>query len=214
MPSGPSDRYEPLPGIAELPAWLWRKAGRGVRIALGVALLVAVGLAVVLVPDIQESEQQRAAAEQRERAERRTQLAASLEAEMRPRLGRAEPATTLADRAATMGEVRAAILADARARVRRGELEGPIRRLRCEPFPRSVDRAGAEQDLSRRRGRYSCVAITAEFEANEAGPGGVIGHTYRALVDFRSGRYGYCKVTGQSGPSREQLATTPKACGG
>jgi len=191
-----------------------RAASRHRRIALGVALLAAIGLAVALVPDIRESEQQRAAAEQRERAERRTRLAAAIEAEMRPRTGRAAPAATLADRAATMGELRAAILADARARVRGGELEGPIRRLRCEPFPRSLEGAGAEQDLSRRRGRYSCVAITAEFEANEAGPGGIIGHTYRALVDFRSGRYGYCKITGQSGPSREQLATTPRACGG
>ena len=44
--------------------------------------------------------------------------------------------------------------------------------------------------------------------------GGVIGHQYRALVDFRTGRYAYCKISGQSGPSRDQLVTTPRACGG
>ena len=208
------DRYEPLPGIAELPGWVWRKMGRGARIALGVALLVAIGLAVALVPDLRETEQQRTAADQRERAERRARLAAALEVEMRPRFGRAEPARTLAARAETMDALHAAILRDARARVRAGELDGPIRGLRCEPFPRAPDAVGADEDLSRRRGRYACVAVTAEFDSNEAGPGGIIGHQYRALVDFGSGRFAYCKVTGQSGPSREQLATTPRACGG
>jgi hypothetical protein len=211
---GQPDRYEPLPGIAELPGWVWRKIGRGGRIALGIALLVVVGLAVATVPRLKDAEQQRNAADQRERAERRTELASALEVEMRPRFGRSEPAPTLAARADTVDAVDAAILRDARARVRSGELDGPIRRLQCEPFPRSPDAVGADEDLSRRRGRYACVAVTAEFEGNEAGPGGIIGHRYRALVDFGTGRYAFCKVTGQSGPSREQLATTPRACGG
>jgi hypothetical protein len=42
----------------------------------------------------------------------------------------------------------------------------------------------------------------------------VIGHQYRAEVDFGDGRYAFCKVSGQAGPAREQLVTTPKACGG
>jgi hypothetical protein len=214
LPALTGDRYEPLPGLVELPGWLWRKTGRGLRVALVVALLAAAGLAVALVPDLRETEQQRAAAVQRERDERRERLAASLEEEMRPRLGRAAAAPTLPARAAMMRRVEAAMLADARARVHAGELDGPIRWLRCEPFPRSTRSVGADEDLSRRRGRYACVAITAEFEANEAGPGGVIGHQYRMLVDFGTGRYGFCKVSGQSGPSREQLATTPRACGG
>ena len=107
-----------------------------------------------------------------------------------------------------MDDLTATIEADARARVSRGELDGRIRRVECEPYPRTVDDAGAEQDLTRRRGRYWCLAITSEFT------GGVIGHQYRALVDFETGRYAYCKVTGQSGPSRDQLVTTPRACGG
>jgi hypothetical protein len=42
----------------------------------------------------------------------------------------------------------------------------------------------------------------------------VIGHQYRILVDFQTGGYAYCKISGQAGPSREQLVTTPRACGG
>jgi hypothetical protein len=209
-----SDRYEPLPGFTELPAWLWRRTGRGVRIAVGVALLAAIAAAVVLTPEIREAGQERVAAQQRERLERRARLARELREEQRPRFGRSERAASLPARARTMDELRAAIGADARLRVRNGELDGPIRRVQCEPFPRTVDGGGADRDLSRRRGRFACVAVTSQFGATEESVGGVIGHQYRVLVDFGTGRYAYCKVSGQSGPSREQLATTPKACGG
>lgn len=132
-----------------------------------------------------------------------------LEAEQRPLRGRSRSvAPTLAARAALIDDVAAAIASDARARVRRGELDGHIRRVECEPYPRTVDGLGADRDLARRRGRYSCLAITSEFT------GGVIGHQYRVLADFKTGRYAYCKVAGQPGPSRDQLATTPRVCGG
>ena len=112
-----------------------------------------------------------------------------------------------------MERLSALILADARRRVALGELDGPIRRVECEPFPRTVEGVGADRDLGRRRGGYACIAITAEF-GGAAGARGVIGHQYRALVDFATGRFAYCKVSGQAGPAREQLATTPRACGG
>ena len=216
------ERYEPLPGIAELPGWLWRRMGPRSRVALVIALLAAVALAVALAPSINESKQERAESEQRERLERRERLIRELEAEQRPRFAQsgsiAPPGAgareRLAARAGLMGELSAAILADARQRVRRGRLEGPIRRVDCERFPRTVDGVGADQDLLRRRGRYSCIAVRAEFGRSEASVGGTIGHRYRALVDFETGRYAYCKISGQAGPSREQLVTVPRACGG
>jgi hypothetical protein len=218
----PPERYEPLPGVAELPGWVWRKMGRFLRIAVVVALLVAIATAAALVPELRESKQERAQAEQRERAERRAQLVRELEAEQRPRFGRSSSVAStgageqrrLEGRAGLMDELSATIVADARSRVRLGQLDGPIRRVECDPFPRTVDGVGADRDLSRRRGRYACLAVTAEFGRGEASVGGVIGHQYRALVDFETGRYGYCKISGQAGPSREQLATTPRACGG
>jgi hypothetical protein len=75
------DRYEPLPGLVELPRWLWRKMGRRSRIAVVAALLGAVVLAVALAPGIQESKLKRLLSEQREQAEHRAQLIRKFEAE-------------------------------------------------------------------------------------------------------------------------------------
>jgi len=202
-------RYEPLPGLAALPAWIWRRAGRGVRIGSLLLVLAGIAAGVALVPALRDAARDEDERLQRERAGQRAALAHQLEAEQRPVRGRSRSvAPTLAARAALMDELAAAIASDARARVRRGDLSGRVRRAECEPYPRTVDGTGAARDLTRRRGRYSCLAVTSEFS------GGVIGHTYRALVDFETGRYAYCKVAGQSGPSRDQLATTPRACGG
>jgi len=216
------DRYEPMPGIAELPGWLWRRMGRTARLgALGAVILLVAG-AAALVPVILETKEEQTEADRRDRAERRAELIRRLETEQRPRHRRstfvaapdASPAEQLRARAALVEELNAEILADARARVRRGELDGPIRKVQCEPFPRSVDGVGAHEQLGRRTGRYSCVAVTAEFGSGEVGATGVIGHTYRTMADFETGRYAFCKVSGQAGPSREQLVTTPRVCGG
>jgi hypothetical protein len=216
------DRYEPMPGIADLPGWLWRRMGRAARLTALGAVILLVAAAAALVPVILESKEDRAAADRRERAERRAELIRRLETEQRPRHRRstsvappgAAPGPQLAARAALVNELNAEILADARARVRRGDLDGPIRRVDCEPFPRSVDAVGAHEQLGRRAGRYACVAVTAEFGTGEVGATGVIGHQYRTMVDFETGRYAFCKVSGQAGPSREQLVTTPRVCGG
>ena len=202
-------RYEPLPGLAELPAWVWRRAGSGARISAVLLLLAALAVAVAIVPALRDAARAEDDALQRSRAEQHAELARRLEAEQRPVRGRSRSvAPTLAARAALIDEVSAAIAADARARVRRAELDGRIRRVECEPYPRTLDGIGADRDLGRRRGRYSCLAITSEFS------GGVIGHTFRVLVDFETGRYAFCKVAGQSGPTRNQLVTTPPICGG
>jgi hypothetical protein len=211
-----------MPGIAELPRWLWRRAGRGARIGLVVAAVALVAAAAALIPGMLESKEERSEAERRERAQARAELIERLRQEQRPRFRRsastaaasATPAERLAARTALMDDVTAAILADARARVRRGELDGPIRRLDCEPYPRSVDAVPAHRDLARGTGRYACVAVTSEFGQSGETARGVLGHTYRVMADFETGRYAFCKVSGQAGPSREQLVTTPRACGG
>jgi hypothetical protein len=211
-----------MPGIAELPGWLWRRMGRTARLAGLGALIVLVAAAAALVPAILESKEDQAEADRRDRAERRAELIRRLETEQRPRHRRstsvappgAPAAEQLETRAVLMDELNGEILADARARVRRGELDGPIRRVECERFPRSVDEVGAHEQLGLRSGRYACVAVTAEFGTGEVGATGVIGHQYRTMVDFETGRYAFCKVSGQAGPSREQLVTTPRVCGG
>ncbi len=211
-----------MPGIVDLPGWLWRRMGRTARLSALGALVLLVAAAAALVPVILESKEDQAEADRRERAERRAELIRRLETEQRPRQRRstsvtppgAAPAEQLAARSTLVKEMNAEILADARARVRRGDLDGPIRRVECEPFPRRVDGVGAHEQLGRRTGRYACVAVTAEFGTGEVGATGVIGHQYRTMVDFETGRYAFCKVSGQAGPSREQLVTTPRVCGG
>jgi hypothetical protein len=219
----PPERYEPLPSLPELPLWVWRKMSRPLRIGLVVAVAVAIPLLIVLALQLDASQAEREAADRRERAQQRAQRARALEAEQRPRFARAPVAAgtnrsdrqRLAARAAVLEDVEAGILADARARIRAGAMAGPVDRAECEPFPRSIDGSGgAETDLSRRRGRYACVAVSAEFKRSKASVGGIIGHPYRALVDFQTGRYAFCKVTGAAGPEREQLVTVPRACGG
>jgi hypothetical protein len=59
--------------------------------------------------------------------------------------------------------------------------------------------------------------VTAEFVETEASSGGQLGHPYRVRVDFDTGRYAYCKVSGR--PAEGQLKrrlgpTIPQVCGG
>jgi hypothetical protein len=196
--------------------------GRGGRIAAVVAVLAIVAIGIALVPGITETKRERAESQSSLRAKQRAATVRRLRADQRPRFGvsdsvappTASDAERLRARGRLMDELRAAILADSRHRARVGALAGPILRSQCEPFPRSVKSVGAEEDLSRRRGRYFCIAVTADFKRDEASLGGSIGHPYRAAVDFAAGRYAYCKVAGAAGPSAHPLVVTPKACGG
>ena len=161
-------------------------------------------------------------AEQRARAEVRERREARLRSEQLPRFGRsrsvapagAGPRQILAKRAALLDELSPAVVSDARARVRHGKLDGLILGVKCEPPSRTVEASGAERDLSRRRGRYYCVAVTSELERSEASAGVTLGHPYRALVDFESGRYAYRKVAGRPDAPADPGVTTPRACGG
>jgi len=196
--------------------------GRGGRIGAAVVVLAIVVVGIVIAPGIRESKKERAESESQSRAEHREALIRRLERQQRPRFATSAsvaPATAadgvrLRARAGVMDDLSESILADARRRVRAGELDGPVRRVDCERFPRSVKIPGADESLSEREGRYFCIAVTADFKPDEASLGGAIGHPYRALVDFETGRYAYCKISGQPGPSRDQLVVTPRACGG
>lgn len=218
----PPERYEPLPGLPQLPGWVWRKIGRPLRAVVVVGVLAVVAMAVAAVPALREASGERAASERRERAKLRERHIEELQAEQRPRLassasiapiGAGAPAQ-LEARAGLMAELSDSILADARRRVRLGALEGPIVGVTCEPFPRTVEGIGADKDLSSRRGRYSCIATRSEFARTEESVGGLLGYPYRAMVDFRTGRYALCKISGRPDPTPDSRVTTPRACGG
>ena len=222
-----SDRYEPLPGVLELPGFLYRKLSpRGRRIAQLVAALLVVALAAGIVfglPAITTTKEERAAAEASADAKRRAQRLEQLQAEVRLRQGRGTPArgleggAALTARRALAGELAAAVQQDAVARVQAGEFTQSIKRVECERFPRAVDGANPADDLTSRTGRYSCLAITADAPKIANNERSSIGYPYRALVDFTAGRFAYCKVTGRPGEGslvREVPVRVPTACGG
>ncbi len=205
MRTVPSDRYEPLPGFAELPAWFWRRTSTALKIGLGVAvLLCAAGAAAAVVSSTRDARRADDAAAQRAAAVHREEVAKA-RAEQRPRLGRSHASR----RAAMAADLSAAILADARTRAGAGELKGPILRVACERFPKTVGPAPRE-----RARRYACVAVTAEIARSRGGEAGAIGHPYRARLDFASGRFAFCKVSARLDPVKNPEVTTPEACGG
>lgn len=195
--------------------------GPRLRVAAAVALFAAVALAVALAGGIRESKRDAVEAERRGDEERRVSLTRRLEAESghaldgphRWRLPAPSPASgsPAAPGSSTGCRSRSSRMpAVARARApSRGRSGGSS----ASPSANRRGR-GAEGDLSRRRGRYSCLAVTAEIEGSETVTGVVTGHHYRAVVDFESGRYAFCTISGQAGPTRDPLVTTPRACGG
>jgi hypothetical protein len=194
-------RYEPLPSLDRLPAWLWRRTGARARIALGLTLVAAIALTAVLVPAIERDKQARAAAEERARAAEHRATVAVLQREQRPRFGRSDAAT----RPKMLRDLETAILTDARTR----GLDGPILHARCEPFPRTVGKPPPKPS-----GGYSCLAVTSEIDRSAATVGGELGHPYRATLDFTTGRFALCKVAGRPDPIPDPEVTTPRVCTG
>jgi hypothetical protein len=213
-----SDRYEPLPGIAGIPKWVWGKLPRAARVAIALLPFAIIALILLLGPGIDEAKDRRAAAEREQRAQQAAERVAQLRAEQRPRFERGPPAgRDVAARSALVASVPVAVQADARRRVAAGALDGPIRSVECEPYPRSADGRGAHLDPSQPTGRYSCLAVTRAVPATEHNEASSIGHPYRVLVHFDTGRFAFCKVSGRPGEGsigRHIPVTVPEACGG
>jgi hypothetical protein len=225
-PNASSDRYDPLPGFTEIPAWLLRKLSpKARRIAAVVAALAAVALAVTLyftIPAITDNKDDRAAAERRADAQREAALVARLRAEQRLREGSGTPARGLEGSAAITArralatDLAAAVQADAAARVQTGELGHAVKRVECERFPRGARGEDPATDLSSPVGRYSCLAITADAPKIETNEASSIGYPYRARINFPSGKYTFCKISGRPGEMafQESRVPVPVACGG
>lgn len=225
-PAG-SDRYEPLPGLLEVPGFLYRKLGpRGRRVALAVLALLLVALAAGIVfgmPSINDTKAERAAAERSAAAQRQAALVERLIAEQRLVRGQGTAAAGLTGaeeltaRRALVDDLAADVEADARARVQAGELDQGIRAVECERYPRGARGEDPATDLASSTGRYSCLAVTAVAPTTETNESSSMGYPYRALVDFPSGRFTYCKVSGRAGEGSlrsDVPVTVPEACGG
>jgi hypothetical protein len=228
-PSAKPDRYEPLPGLVEIPGYLVRKIPPNARRPAGIAaavLLVAAIVALVLsIPAITDSKNDRAAAEQRAEQERKAERKAILQAQLRPETGSGTAAaglsgaTAIETREALVEDLAATVREDAVSRVQAGELTQSVDRVECERFPRGARGENPATDLTKQTGRYSCLAITADAPRTETNESSSIGYPYRALVDFEAGRYTYCMITGRPGEGSISISgarpiDVPRSCGG
>jgi hypothetical protein len=226
-PHGRSDRYEPLPGLLQIPGFLLRKLGaRGRRVAAIAGALVIAGLAVgvlVGIPALQDAKRRSAAADARADAAYRAGRLAELRREVRPISGRG-PASRGLTAPATVGPQRAlraglltAIVADGARRARTGEFARPPKRAECEPSPGTPGTPDPASRAGARTVRYFCLAVTTDVAATGASNAGSIGYPYSALVDFPAGRFAFCKVSGRPGEmliGRDIHVPVPAACGG
>jgi len=211
------ESYDPLPPLVDLPAWVWRKLPRAGKVGLALLPLVVVGLIMALAPGINETKDRNARAEQQQQARVRAQHEARVRREQQPRFAAGAPAADLAERGRLLDDAAASVGADARERAASGELRRPVKRVECEPYPRTVAGKGAHQSLESRYGRYSCLAITAQFGGNELSEASDIGYPYRVRIDFETGRYGFCKVVGRPGEgllSGRAAIPLARGCGG
>ena len=177
----------------------------------------------MLSPGIDQGKDERARAEAQQLAQIRAEQP---RARCAPRRGRGRAAATglaaagapaaaqIAGRADALDQLSTAILRDARTRGLPGRHHA--RGVRAVPAHRRGER-GAEATWARRSGRYSCIAVTADVRGAESQGNGIIGHPYRALIDFQTGEYAFCKISGRPGEgslSREHAIGVPAACGG
>jgi hypothetical protein len=212
------DRYEPLPGLASLPRWIWRRLPRAGRVAVACLPVVAIVLAVLLGPGIDRGKKERARTEAARLEQARTARLERIRVEQRPRFASGPAAgADLQARRALLDGATATVAADARRRVAAGTLDGPIRGVECEPYPRTTSGVGADRRPALRYGRYSCLAATTRFGPSERGEAGTLGHPYRLRIDFQTGEYALCKVSGRAGEG--SIGTTPfvavsRSCGG
>jgi hypothetical protein len=188
VPGASSDRYEPLPGILEIPGWLFRKLTRRGKLvtSLVIALVVAavtVGL-ILLVPVIIDTKRDNAARDRREAAAHRREQIARLTREQRPVRGGLGDVATVG---AAIAGLQEQIATDAAGRVRSGELETAVKRVDCRTL-------GGRRDVV-----LACVAVTSDIPGGEVSRGGRVGYPYRARVHLDSGRFAFCRIAGRPG---------------
>jgi hypothetical protein len=177
------------PRDAQVPPVPWRKVAAG---AAGLVVL-AVLVALFVAPAVDEAKDERAAAQQRELAERRAARRARQIREQAPRRGTLPTGTA---RAVALQDVEQAIGADARRRFSRRAAPAT-----CEPAP--------GVDVAADRVAYDCVTSIRRIvgAGEQEGAVGDLGIPYRAVLDFARARYAFCKLNPIPG---EQVIPDPR----
>ena len=213
-----NDRYEPLPGLLQLPGYVWRRLGRPAKVAVVVAAVAAVVAAVLAAPSIQRSNEEHARAEAEKSARIERRQIELTRRQQRPRFARGAAAgKDLGARRQLLSSAEGSILTDASTRAAAGEFNGPIMRVRCEGFPPDENIVPADADPVKRVGLYGCIAVTSEIPATSGNRSGLLGHPYRMRINFENGRYAFCKVRGRPGElavKAPRPVNLPRVCGG
>ena len=189
----------------EVPPLPWRRL-----LLVGLPTLAAVVAgAWLIVDDASESKREREAIEQRNESRRAAAERERLLVEQAVHRERVAPAP----KPVLVAALEEAVFDDARRRVRRGELANRVRRVDCEPHPRTAPRRAAERDPSARSGRYHCLAVNRDI----VGTGeGAIGYPFLAKIRYRSGSLVWCKVNPVPGeqavPDPREVVRLPPAC--
>ncbi len=217
-----SDRLGPLqlvgawlglwtpPRGVEVPPAPWRAFAAG-----AVALVVLLGVAAaVLLPRLADDREAARERERRAESRRHAEFLATVDREQRPRHGRgpSDPADAAGSR--RLAARRDLLATGERGVVRdaRGRTDKAIRGVECTPFPRSLDAVHPTADLARSAATFDCVAVTSRFGGeDQAGGRGIIGMPFRLLLDFRRGRYAFCRIV-PLGDKDRLTHPLPRAC--
>jgi hypothetical protein len=109
-------------------------------------------------------------------------------------------------RAALVTAAEASITADARARAKRGEIQGPIADTECGPLLKAKDAVPDDRILSKRIGRFDCVAVKRDIALETGQSVGRLGYAFVAALNFDSYRYVWCRNTPAQGEAGKALA--------
>jgi hypothetical protein len=192
------------PRDAYVPPIPWKKLGLGFA-----GILVAAGIALaILIPRIDDHKAQTAAEKRAYKAHavalnraRITKAQAPRHgdaASLRPAAG-ASAAEVSAAQQQLLARVQDDIYADAQARAKTGEMKPVTTKPTCERTPGTPTTGDIRV--------YDCFMITTRIPKGEANPGGAIGYPFRAVVDYKSFTYNFCKTEQVPG---EMLVLAPK----
>jgi hypothetical protein len=144
----------------------------------------------------------KAAKDKREQAGRVAALRARLTRIQAPHHGAARQlrppahatdAQLLAARRALVVAVQDRITADARARAKAGELDGPIAQTVCGPILKSKTAIPDDRVLSKRIGRYDCVAVKHPIVNQFGEQVASLGFAFVAALNFDTYTYTWCR---------------------
>jgi hypothetical protein len=181
-----------------IPPVPWRKVAAGAVLLA----LAALAFAVFAAPAIDEAKDERSAREQRELDQRAAARRARIVAMQQPRFGRARSSQP---RAAVVAHAETAIGRDARER-----FSPRARTASCDPAP-GID-PGAPKVA------YDCLSATTDIEGagEQEGARGELGYPYRAIVDFETARYAFCRInpvpSEKAIPDPRKTIGLPRAC--